>query len=98
MAELPADRPVRHIILFRVYPDADPDEVLRRLRSLRELPGVLEWRVERSLDERKGVVVLQNSLFSSLQALRSFRVGPEHVEVADFLSRSADWLVADHLE
>ena len=90
--------PVRHVILFRLYPDADPDLVLSRLRSLRDRPGVLEWRIERSLDERKGVVVMQNSLFASMDALHAFRSDPVHARVAEFLSRNADWLVADHLE
>ncbi|MCW2679904.1 MAG: hypothetical protein JWM62_1305 [Frankiales bacterium] len=88
----------RHVILFKLYQDTDVDEVLRQLRSLAHQPGVLEWRVERSADERKGVVVIQNSLFTSKAALDAFRVAPEHVQVAEFLSRSADWLVADHDE
>ena len=90
--------PVRHVILFRLYPDADPHLVLSRLRSLHDRPGVIEWRIERSLDERKGVVVMQNSLFESMAALHAFRRDPVHAQVADFMSRNADWLVADHLE
>ena len=90
--------PVRHVILFRLYDDADPDEVLQRLRSLGDLPGLLAWRVERSLDERKGVVLVQDSLFASVAALQSFREAPLHVEVADFMSRHADWLVADYVQ
>ena len=86
------------MIVFRLYADADPDEVLQRLRSLGDLPGLLAWRVERSLDERKGVVLLQDSLFASMSALQSFRREARHVEVADYLSRHADWLVADHLQ
>ena len=93
-----AEQPVRHVILFRLYDDADPDEVLQRLRSLGDLPGLLAWRVERSLDERKGVVLVQDSLFASLPALHSFRDAPRHVEVAEFMSRHADWLVADYLQ
>lgn len=98
MDDRAATQPVRHVILFRLYPDADPEEVLRRLRSLGDLPEPLAWRVERSLDERKGVVLMQDSLFASMSALQSFREAPEHVEVAAFLSRNADWLVADHLQ
>ena len=98
MAAPSGEQPVRHVIVFRLYPDADPDEVLQRLRSLCDLPGLLAWRVERSLDERKGVVLLQDSLFASMAALQSFRGEPRHVEVAEFMSRRADWLVADHLQ
>jgi heme-degrading monooxygenase HmoA len=98
VADASSTQPVRHVILFRLYPDADAEEVLRRLRSLAHLPGLLAWRVERSLDERKGVVVMQNSLFASMAALQSFREAPEHAKVAAFLSRNADWLVADHLQ
>ena len=88
----------RHVILFRLYAQADPDEVLRRLRSLADQPGVLHWRVERSEDERKGTVVVQDSTFASRAALDAFRVAPDHVEVADFMCRNADWLVADYVE
>lgn len=86
----------RHIILFRLYPDADADEVLAQLRSLADEPGILRWRVERSLDERKGVVIVQDSLFASRAALEAFRVAPAHVTVAEHLSKNADWLVADY--
>jgi hypothetical protein len=89
-------RPLRHIILFKLYPQADPEEVLHRLRSLASEPGLLEWRIERSLDERKGIVIVQDSLFTSRAALDTFRVAPAHVEVAAFLSQRADWLVADY--
>ena len=98
MADPSPTSAVHHVILFRLYPDADADEVLRRLRSLGHLPGLLAWRVERSLDERKGVVVLQDSLFESGAALQAFREAPEHAEVAAYMSRSADWLVADHVQ
>lgn len=88
----------RHIVLFRLYPDVDAGEVLAQLRSLADEPGILRWRVERSIDERKGIVIVQDSLFESPAALEAFRVAPAHVAIADYLSKNADWLVADHYQ
>ncbi len=91
-------RALSHIIVFRLYEDADPDEVLGRLRSLADEVGLLEWRVERSLDERKGIVLVQNSLFSCREDLERFRVAPRHTEVSRYMSTVADWWVADFEE
>ncbi len=92
---------IRHIVLFRIHDEARGGSQLSAmdlLNRLRELPGILEWAVEASLDSRKGAVVVLNVLFESEQAFADYRLNPKHVEVAQGLSMMADWLVADYVE
>ena len=88
---------LHHVVLFQLHPGTDVDDVVARLTALGEQPGVVSWRVERSLDERKGVVVLEDAVFASEEALEAFRVSDAHRAVTGHLSQCADWLVADHL-
>jgi hypothetical protein len=91
--------PYRHVVLFRVY-DEVTDEQYRQLadglRSLGSSPGILEWRVEESLDQRKGRVLIEESTFESAEAVEVFRHLPAHQEVSALLAQSADWLVGDY--
>lgn len=92
---------LRHIVVFRFYPPIDDDSRLHaigKLQSLKTLPGILEWRLEVSIDERKGPVIVQNVLFESGEALEGYRRSEEHKGVAETLSAMADWLVADYEE
>ena len=91
--------PLRHLVLFRVHddvPDAEVDATLTALRSLGVLPGVVSGRVERSLDERKGRVLVEDGTFVDDAALQAFRVSDEHAAVSRRLSRISDWWVGDY--
>ncbi|MDP9435608.1 MAG: Dabb family protein [Actinomycetota bacterium] len=92
------EQPYRHIVVFRLPEEADVDEVVARLRALGDAPQVLSWRVERSLDERKGPVVVEVGLFASAQAFVVWRDSPAHQATAEHLREVADWLVADYLD
>ncbi len=94
--------PLRHIVLFRVYADAPASTVEKAITTLMSLetnvPGLLEYRVERSLDERKGIVIVENALFESRTALRLFRESEEHQAVSEILKGMSDWWIGDYSE
>lgn len=88
---------LRHVILFRLREGADAERGLTLLRSFRP-PGTLRWVIERSLDERKGVVIVEDATFDSQEALDAFRVSEDHADAVAFMRENADWLVADWWE
>lgn len=53
--------------------------------------GILFWRVKRNLDLRKNVHLVEIVTFTDNEALQRFRVHPKHKEIANALSRVADW-------
>lgn len=57
--------------------------------------GVLSWKVERNLDLRKNVHLVEIATFRDDKALQAFRQHPKHKELTDVLSKIADWQVAD---
>ena len=92
---------LRHVVLFRLHEGLDDQsvaETIDALRRLAEVPGVLSLQVERSLDERKGTVIVENLEVTDEQALLAFREHPLHIEVVAFMRTIADWWVGDYLE
>lgn len=90
---------LRHVVLFRIYDevdDADVDGIVADLQTLGDLPGILSWHVERSLDERKGRVIVEDATFESEAALDGFRVSERHRVVAERMSTMADWLIGNY--
>lgn len=90
----------RHIVLFRVFDDVSESEVdsaVASLTRLSSLPGIVEWRVERSLDTRKGRVLVEDATFTDADAFEAFRVHPDHVRVAEEMSTIADWWNGDYV-
>ncbi|MET2011792.1 Dabb family protein [Microbacterium chocolatum] len=91
----------RHIVLFRVHDDVDGDrvtEAINRLRSLGVLAGIHSWRVELSLDVRKGRVIIEDGAFINPEAFEAFREDPRHAEVAAMMSKFSDWWIGDIAE
>jgi heme-degrading monooxygenase HmoA len=84
-----------HVVLFRLHPDADPDEAIAALKKAAPVSGCVSWQVERSLDERKGRVLAQVSVFESVDAFHDWRASEPHQAAAAHLREVADWLVAD---
>ena len=91
---------IRHILLFKFYPDAPEDKKQKALSLLKNLgslaPEVKEWSIgtqcrpsERNWD------IAQVSSFESLDALDKFRVHPAHKEVTDVMREIADWHIVD---
>ncbi|MEO6471007.1 MAG: Dabb family protein [Aeromicrobium sp.] len=93
--------PLRHIVLFRVRDGIGESQIasaIQALEALKVIPGLIEWTIRRSQDERKGVVVVQNSLFETRQALADFAAHPLHKVSADLLRTMADWWIGDYEE
>ena len=89
----------RHIVLFRVHDDVANGRVataISRLESLATLPGVESMRIERSLDGRKGRVVIEDVTFEDAAAFAVFRSAPPHVAVAAEMAEISDWWVGDY--
>jgi hypothetical protein len=85
-----------HIVLFRLRGGADPDEVVDVLeRSRPDDPGLVSWTVARSLDERKGVVVVERAVFVDRDGFERFRDSEAHRAAGRYLAGCSDWLVGD---
>lgn len=90
----------RHIVLFRVHDDVDIellDRTVEELDRFADLPGVVSWIVRRSLDERKGRVIVEDATFETREAFERFRADPDHVEAGRRMSQISDWWVGDYL-
>jgi hypothetical protein len=89
----------RHIVLFRVRDDVAEERLASafgELRSLSALPGVVSWRIERSLDTRKGRVIVEDASFIDRRSFEQFRGHPRHVAVALVMAEIADWWNGDY--
>ncbi|HSE29157.1 MAG TPA: Dabb family protein [Candidatus Saccharimonadales bacterium] len=94
-------RPIRHIVLFKVYENTSNEDRQKAIETLKKLgsePGVLEWRIEESLDTRKGYVIAENSLFEDNNKFQQFRASQNHKVAVEVMSKIADWTVADYAE
>lgn len=90
---------LRHIVMFTLCDGADKERVIAELKRLGEdNPDILEWRIEESLDMRKGTIILENGLFTDQAAKERFRLSDKHLEIGEFMSKWADWKTADYLE
>jgi hypothetical protein len=89
----------RHIVLFRIHDEVAADRIdtaITRLESLGALPGVVSMRVERSLDGRKGRMVIEDATFANAAAFAAFRANRSHVDVAAEMAEISDWWVGDY--
>ena len=93
--------PLRHIVLFRIRPGIGAvriAEAVEALEALKVVPGLIEWTVRRSEDERKGTVIVENALFEDRQALADFAAHPLHQASVERLGTIADWWIGDYAE
>jgi len=93
---------VRHIVLIKLRSEVDEQvtaHVIEMLKKLgQDVPGVLEWKISKSLDTRKGNVIVENALFASQVDLKNFQDSAEHKKIGNFLKDVADWVVGDYIE
>jgi hypothetical protein len=57
--------------------------------------GILLWRADWNLDQRKNFHLVEIGLFSNDDALQHFRTHPSHVAFGKDMSALADWVVGD---
>jgi hypothetical protein len=91
--------PVRHIVLFHLYGHVSEDgleEAVELLRVALSSSKATEWHVERSRDERRGYVIVEDTTFASWQELREFVDAPEHALAARHMSSIADWVIGEY--
>lgn len=62
-----------------------------------EEAGILFWKVEKNLDLRKNVHLVELAIFKDNNALQAFRFHPGHKEITDLVSASPQtkWWVGD---
>ena len=84
-----------HVVLFRLHDDADADAAVAALDAAKPVAGLVSWQVERSLDERKGRVLAQLSVFESADAFHTWRDSDRHQAAVAHMREVADWLIAD---
>jgi hypothetical protein len=94
--------PLRHIVFFIMrsnVSEAKIEEALTKLKILGEkAKGVKLWDVRRSMDSRKGNIIVENSIFDNIEDFEAFRRTEEHAKFAEFMSKISDWSVGDYLE
>ena len=89
----------RHIVLFRIHDDVSEERlrgVIDVLASFALFPGVTTWYVERSLDERKGRIVVQDGTFESRVAFETYRLDAAHLQAGQMMAAISDWWVGDY--
>jgi hypothetical protein len=105
MQQSPDDAHLWHSVLisFRdTAPEAVKQDVYERYQTLgRDCggrdAGILFWRVDWNLDQRKKVHLVEFAIFRDDAALQAFRAHPKHREITDILFKVADWQVGDLL-
>src|SRR3990167_1703451 len=94
--------PFRHIILFKLHEGLDPKLEIKAIQLLQELGRgdevILEWKVKRSMDIRKGIIIVENGLFKDEQTFEIFRKSDRHLETVNFMKEIADWKVGDYID
>lgn len=92
-----------HVVLISFRPAATPQQREQMLTEHQELgdrcggrdAGILFWRVDRNLDQRKNWHLVEFGVFRDAAALERFRVHPAHVALSHILREIADWAVGD---
>lgn len=88
-----------HVVLFRIHDEVeeqDVDAAIESLRSLADLPCVEDWHIARSLDERKGRILIEEATFADADAFQEFRHDPRHRAVAATMAQLSDWWIGDY--
>ena len=57
--------------------------------------GILYWRADWNLDQRKGYHLMLLAIFDDETAFHRFRLHPAHVEFGTEIRQVADWIVGD---
>ena len=92
-----------HVVLISFHPKTNEDvrdTVYDQYQSLAEDcggqdAGIIYWQVDRNIDLRKNVHLVEIAIFENDDALQRFRNHPKHQSLTNLLSQIADWQVGD---
>ena len=90
----------RHVVLFRVHDGVGDERVvdaIARLDSLAAEPGVVSWSIARSLDGRKGRIIVEDATFDDAAAFSAFRSSAAHIAVGCEMAEISDWWIGDYV-
>lgn len=90
--------PYVHVLMFKFRDEASKEEIdtsIEMAKKLGELPGIVGWNIQESIDQRKGRTVIELGVFESGQAFLDFRDHPVHQEFATYVRDYADWNIVD---
>jgi hypothetical protein len=96
---------LQHVVLISFHEDTPErvrDMIFEKYQTLAEDcggtdAGILSWQVEKNLDRRKNIHLVQFATFRDNDALQAFRSHPGHKRMVDILAKFADWYVGDLL-
>lgn len=89
----------RHVVLFRLndgVSSARIDDAIEQLEGLGTLPGVVSMVIARSLDGRKGRIIVEDATFIDAAAFSAFRASPRHTAVGSQMAEISDWWIGDY--
>ena len=92
----------RHIVFFHFRKDVSAVLKEKALACLRDLgsdnEAIIEWSIVESQDTRKGIIIVENALFSSEEAFKDFHASLKHTNAAKIMSEISDWWIGDYFE
>lgn len=90
----------RHIVLFKIHDEVSDEDFQKAVETLKQLgennPDILEWKVNVSLDNRKGRVIIEEATFTNEEAFQKFRVSQKHINAGNIMKEISDWFVGDY--
>ena len=95
----------RHVVLFRLREGVSEEQAAAARRLLEDLgdaahehPGLVAWRIEESLDARKGTVLVEEATFATREDFETFSASELHRRAAAEMAKVADWFVGDYVD
>ena len=92
-----------HVVLTNFHPDV-PQQTREAMRDKMAAlgadcggsgAGILYWRADWNLDQRKNYHLMEFGIFADEAALTRFRAHPAHVEFGTEMRRIAEWVAGD---
>ena len=92
-----------HVVLISFKEDTPQekrDDIYNRYQSLAEEcggegEGILFWRVDRNLDPRKNIHLVEIAVFTGNDSFQKFRQHAKHQELVNILKDIGNWWVGD---
>ena len=87
--------------MFRIHEGVDETAFLAAIEQLRQLgrgvQGLERWDINKSIDTRKGRIILEEALFTLEKNFRDFQETDAHRAAGEVMAGLADWWVVDYL-